>query len=228
LQQVRQSYEDAQRATLPALPAELSDQFRHICDRLPQLWQSASLCPEHKKSLLRSLIARVLLTREPANSVTVRIVWVSGHYSVFSTQPPVFSNADLGDYPRLVEAVQTLWGQGLSDEAIAQHLTQAGFRSARQAFVSAKAVQTIRLRNGWRRIRPQNQRLLEVEGFLTVKGLAARLGVSREWVRHRIRTRQLDPQYVQRHAKRDMILIQDCPQVIALLQQQLSSQATSQ
>jgi hypothetical protein len=226
-QEVRQRYENAQRTPLLTLPPELGQQFRHICDALPQLWQTDLLSEAQRKTLLRSLIARVVLTHVASDTIEIRIVWVSGHYSVFTTRPPVFSNVDLSDYEQLVEQVERLWRQGDSDEVIAQHLTRAGFRSARQAFVSAKVVQQIRLKHGWRRTRPQNQRLLEVEGFLTVQGVAARLGVNREWVRHRIRTHQLDPKYVQQHPRRAMILIQDCPEVMDFLQRQLSSQPTS-
>jgi DNA invertase Pin-like site-specific DNA recombinase len=227
LQAVRQSYEDAQHTPTPILPPLLRQQFQHICEALPQLWQTSQLDEAQRKSLLRSLISRVVLTQEASDTIGIRLVWVSGHYSQFTVRPPVFSNADLTDYDQLVEQVEALWKQGDSDEQIAHHLTQAGFRAARYPIVSRKMVQNIRLKHGWRRIQPQNQRVLEVAGFLTVQGVAARLGVNREWVRHRIRSQQLDPKYVQRHPQRDMILIQDCPEVMDFLRRQLSSQSTS-
>lgn len=227
LQAVRQSYEDAQRTPTPTLPPLLRQQFQHICETLPQLWQSSQLAEEQRKSLLRSLISRVVLTQEASDTIGIRLVWVSGHYSQLTVRPPVFSNADLTDYDQLVEQVEARWKQGDSDEQIAHDLTQAGFRAARQALVSRKTVQNIRLKRGWRRIRPQNQRVLDMEGFLTVQGLAARLGVNREWVRHRIRSRQLDPKYVQRYPQRALTLIQDCPEVMDFFRRQLSSQSIS-
>jgi len=228
LQTVRQGYEDMQRAPTVTLAPDLRAQFQHICDALPQLWHSSQLTEADKKTLLRSLIARVVLSRESSDTLGIRLVWVSGHYSLFTVRPPVFSNQDLSDYDQLLEEVERLWRQGLSDEQMAQQLTQAGFRSARQAFVSSKTVQRIRLAQGWQRKRPQNQLVLEVDGYLTVKGLAARLDVNREWIRHRIRSQQLDPKYVHRHPQRDMLLIRDCPAVMAFFRHQLSSQATSQ
>src|SRR5258708_22837923 len=54
--------------------------------RSPTLWGGGQITSEHKKLLLRSLIARVILTRTAPDRVEVKIVWVSGHLDRKSTR----------------------------------------------------------------------------------------------------------------------------------------------
>jgi hypothetical protein len=222
LKEVEETYTRCQHTRIPALSSELRDQLCHISDSLPSLWESDQLDNEHKKALLRSLITRVVLTWSAPGTIAIRIVWVSGHYSLVYAYPPVFRTCDVARYPEMVDRMQELWQQGLSDEQIADQLSAEGFQSARANTVSPKVVQKLRLDQGLLRIRPQNQALLEVEDRLTIRGLAQRLGVNRDWIRHRIRSGQISPRYLTRHPSRNkLILIEDAPELIARLQQQL-------
>jgi hypothetical protein len=221
-QEVEETYTRCQQKKLPELSSELRDQLCHISDSLPTLWESGQLDNEHKKALLRSLITRVVLTRSAPGTMAIRIVWVSGHYSLVYAYPSVFRTCDVARYPEMLKRMKELWQQGLSDAQIADQLTAEGFRSARTNTVSPKVVQKFRLDQGLLRIRPQNQVLLEVEGRLTIRGLAQRLGVNRDWIRRRIRNGQIAPGYLTRHPSRNrLILIEDAPDLIARLRQQL-------
>lgn len=221
LTEVKETYTRRQLTTPPSLSAELRDQFRHISDTLPQLWESGQLDNEHKKALLRSLVNQVVLTRHSADTLAVRIVWVSGHYSLVYVHPPIFRIRDVACYEEMVGRIHELWQKGLTDLQVADQLTAEGFRSARSTTVSPGVVQKIRLDQGWQRTRPQNQPLQEVDGLLTISGLARRLGVNRDWVYYRIRSEAIDSRYLTRHPSRDLILIEQAPELMAQLQQQL-------
>jgi DNA invertase Pin-like site-specific DNA recombinase len=221
LNEVQEAYARCQQTTPPSLSAELHDQLRHISDALPQLWESGQLGNEHKKALLRSLITRVVLTRHSADTIAVRIVWVSGHHSLVYVHPPIFRTCDVTRYKEMVGRLQELWQKGLTDTQVAEQLTAEGFRSARSTTVSPRVVQKIRLDQGWQRTRPQNQALQEVDGRLTIRGLARRLGVNRDWVYYRICSGAIDSRYLTRHPLRDLILIENAPELMVQLQQQL-------
>ena len=64
---LRETQEAAERfrqePAAPDLDPKLRRQLEHIAQHLPDLWNSGELTNEHKKQLLRSLIARVILTR---------------------------------------------------------------------------------------------------------------------------------------------------------------------
>src|SRR5262249_45834418 len=82
-----QDTQDAHQAFLRTqtglqLAPELCEQFRHVSQTLPAMWHQHQLTHQHKKALLRSLISQVILTRTMPDLVQVKIVWVSGHYSM--------------------------------------------------------------------------------------------------------------------------------------------------
>ena len=67
---LRETQEAAERfrqePAAPDFAPELRQQLAHIAQHLPELWHSGRLTNEHKKQLLRSLIARVILKRVAA------------------------------------------------------------------------------------------------------------------------------------------------------------------
>ena len=219
LQQNQEAYERFQQAPPPlTLTSEQRRQFQHISETLPELWPSLS--NGHKKELLRSLIAQVNLKRETPDQVTIKIVWISGHYSVLTVHPPILRQQDVSGYDEMVKQIELLWQQGLDDKQMAAHLTQAGFRSARSTTVIPKTVRTIRLAHGWRFKSSQN-RPATPAGYLTVSDLAGRLAVDRTWVYRRISDGTLAPPALTRHPQTQTYLIKDDSELITLLQQRL-------
>ena len=202
------------------LTPQLQAQFQHLSEHLPQLWQQGVLSNEQKKDLLRCLISQVILKRQKADTVSIKIVWVSGHYSVAEANLPIERTSDLENYQAMLTQIEQLWQQGLTDEQIATHMTTAGFRSARSLQLLPSTVQLLRLHNGWYHPLHLVRGSTEFEGRLTSRGLAELLGVSQDWVRRHIRRGQIPPQYVTYHPHTQMYLIDQNPALLADLRQQ--------
>jgi hypothetical protein len=216
LQTVQEAYDSFQHTPEPTalITPELREQLRHISETLPQLWQAGRLSNAQKKELLRCLIAQVNLRRETPDTIEVKIVWVSGHYSVVYARPPILQQQDLTRYDEMVERIRVLWQEGLDDAQIATELTTEGFRSARSITVSPITVQTIRLGKGWHLTFHQSRNALQIQGYLTPRGLAARIGVERTWVYRHIYSGEIKPTFVTRHPQSRNYLIQDDPELI--------------
>src|SRR5438876_10791884 len=69
------------RPAFPQLSAQMRHQLEPIGQALPALWTSGQISNEHKKRLLRSLITRIMVTRQAADHIELKIVWVRGHFS---------------------------------------------------------------------------------------------------------------------------------------------------
>jgi hypothetical protein len=139
-----------QTPAISVIPLELREQLRTISTALPELWHKDKITVEEKKELLRSLISHVILTRKPANSVEIKIVWVSGHYTIVEGHPQVYRTSDLHDLQLMTERIHELWEAKKTDREIATLLSQEGFRSARSLQVNPATVQKLRLQNNWK------------------------------------------------------------------------------
>ncbi len=214
LQEVEAAYAHGQEH-LPSLSLspQLSDQFRHIAQTLPALWDT--LLAEQKKDLLRSLIASVILTRLAPDNLEVKIVWVSGHFSTLYLRLPTRHNRHLPHYDQMMARLEELWLQDYSDAEIAIQLMAEGFHSARSAGLSAATIKGFRHLHGW--YRPSHPPVMAPEGYLKLTDVAARLGVSFGWVYYHLG--QIDPQLVTRHPQYHTILIRDDPGLLDALRQ---------
>ena len=219
-QETQEGYQRFQQTPPPTtIPLDRREQFRHISETLPELWPTLS--NQHKKELLRSLIAQVILTQEAPDRIAVKIVWVSGHHSMVSAQPPIHREQDVSRYDEMVERIKELWQAGLDNQQMAEQLAQEGFHSARSESVSPVAVLKIRLAHGWHLSLAQSRNALVLDGCLTARGLAARLGVERTWVYNRLKRGTIDVRYITRHPQSQVYLIKDDPELIAQLKQLL-------
>jgi DNA invertase Pin-like site-specific DNA recombinase len=211
-----------QRLTPMRLTPELRTQLQHISETLPELWHGGQLSNVHKKELLRTLIHQVILKRETPETVSVKIVWASDHYSTFSAYPPFGCLAKDSRYPEMIDQIHTLWKQGLNDEEIAQRLTEAGFQSARTERMLASAVQRERWSHGWYDHLHVGQSAEKVGPYLTVAGMAARLGVQKQCVYRHLARHNIDPSLYIRYKGR-VYLFPDEPEVIGQIRQVLPS-----
>jgi DNA invertase Pin-like site-specific DNA recombinase len=219
LQQQRRVEEAAQRwhaQNEPAaeITAEMREQFAHLAAHLPAVW--ARCTPAQRKTLLRSLIERVIVRRDVADRVSVRIVWLSGHYTDLEVQTPVGLQTSVSRYAAMVERVGELYAEGLDDAQIAAQLSSEGFHSAHRSDVAVDAVTTIRRAQRW--LHRTGPRPAMREGYLTLPALATRLGVERQWVYRRLRNGGIEPDAVVRDLQTHQYLIQDDPELIARLQ----------
>jgi DNA invertase Pin-like site-specific DNA recombinase len=170
-----------------ALPPELRAAFLDIGRTLPDLWQTEVLSQVQRKALLRCLIDKVVVHRAPRDTVQTRIVWKGGATTTFAVPVTVGAFTDLQGAAEMEQQIVTLFTAGHSDEAIAAHLTQQGYRSPQRFAVLPSTVKTIRLKHGLMQQRHQSHPR-QISGALTVPQLARRLGVSPHWLYDRLHT----------------------------------------
>jgi DNA invertase Pin-like site-specific DNA recombinase len=222
---LRENQEAAERfrqeQEIPAIDPELRHQLQHIAQALPDLWNSGRLTNEHKKRLLRSLISRVILKRVAPDRVEVKIVWVSGHFSVFNLIPPIHRQADVSRYDEMISRVHDLWQAGYNDDDMAAALTQEGFHSARSLEVSTFTVGKIRRQNGWASNYHRHRLADRIDGSWTVHGLCGELGIDRDWLYRRIYNGQLQDPDILRVPPYGNYLIKDDPVLIEKLRQEV-------
>ncbi len=223
LRQAEGEYQQFQQTSLPeTVPASLRDLFREVSRRLPELWPSLSNA--QKKELLRSLIQQVIITRPAPDQLAVRIVWISGWYTDCTGLTPIQRDRDVPQYDHMVTRIQELWQLGYNDAQMAEQLTAEGFHSARSAHVTPKSVMKIRLARKWylpfERVRGAD----EMGEYLTVNGLAKRVGVN-ESTSYRFIYRKIIPaEYVTREPQTGIYLIRNDAPLIERLRQRVGEQ----
>ena len=210
-----------QESAMPALDPELRRQLEHISQALPDLWHDGQLTNEHKKRLLRSLISRVILKRTAPDRVEVKIVWVSGHFSVDYLTPPIHRQADVSRYDEMVSRIHELWQEGQDDADIAVVLTQEGFHSARSLDVSETTVGKIRRQHKWFSNYHRQRLSDKIDGFWTIHGLSKELGVDRNWFYRRIYSGKLREPDMIRKPPYGNYLIRDDPELIERLRAEI-------
>ncbi len=221
LRALRQAEEAAERFAHepdePMLTPELRDQLLNLSQCLPELWSDPQLSHPQRKSLLRSLISRVMVKRTAPDRVEVKIIWVSGHFSEGIVIPPIFHQHHITGYDTMVERTRQLWEQGYSDLQIADVLSREGFRSARRETVLAHTVMTIRHRHHW--VSPYHQHRLadKIDEKWTIRGLAHKLGVEPGWVYNRIRNGFLNESDISYKPPHGNVLIRDDATLLARL-----------
>jgi len=207
----------AQQLPEPVLTAALRQKLLNLSQVLPELWSTAQLTPEHRKLLLRSLIARVILKRLAADRVQVKIVWVSGHFSEGVVIPPIQRQVDVTGYETMVTRLEQLWRAGYTDTQIAETLSREGLRSARRTQVSPATVLKIRNRHHWVSRYHEHRLAEKIDGLWTIHGLARELGVKCDWFYNRIRSGFLSEPDVIRKPPYGNYLIRNDANLIARL-----------
>ncbi len=176
----------AQEPSVLSLDPTLRAQLQDLSRRLPELWQSGRLTAAQKKTLLRGLIRRVILSRPVPDTVAVKVVWVSGAISLLTVSPPIHRAVDVSRYAELVERIRVLSGDGYQDGAIARRLTAEGFRSARSPSIPPVLVGKLRRAYGLASLTEHFRRQPTIDGHWTVWGLSRELGIDRNWLYKRI------------------------------------------
>jgi DNA invertase Pin-like site-specific DNA recombinase len=190
---LRQAEEEAERVAHrpagPSLTPEQRQQLEHIGPALPTLWTSGKISNQHKKRLLRSLISRVIATRLAPDCIEIKIVWISGHFSVAQVIPPIHRQADASNYAELLARIDQLTKDGLTDPEIATRLTAEGFHTARRGMVTVATIRKLRTRdpNVSASMLHQHRNVAMINGYWTIPGLTHELGVGDNWLYARIR-----------------------------------------
>jgi DNA invertase Pin-like site-specific DNA recombinase len=206
---------------VPELEPALRTQLEDLGKRLPELWETGKLSPSQKKELLRSLVRRVVLSRPEQDVVEVKVVWVSGAYSILRVNPPVLHRTtQLGNHGELVARILELAAEGHQDTEIARRLTKEGFRSARLPYVTRPLVEKIRTKHGQPSLTASQHSCEKIDGCWSVPGLARRLGTSETWLRAKIAEGAIP---ARRYPTTRRWLIEDDPAVIARLEKLAAS-----
>jgi len=191
--------EERTQPTQEPLPPEWRQALEALGEEMPGIWSRTEVQDRHRKSLLRTLIDKVVLIRPRHRweEVSVRVVWRGGAVSALSVPVTVGNLRELSSYPEMVTEIRRLVAAGEKDSAIAERLTAAGFRSARNLHVSPSTVSAIRKELGLLRSRGGGAPV-EVVGHLTLRQLAEQLSIPLRWfyepnVKQRLRLHR-DPQ----------------------------------
>jgi DNA invertase Pin-like site-specific DNA recombinase len=173
-------------APIYAIPTDLMELLRDIGPRLPDLWSEGLLKTAQKKSLLRSLIEKVVIHRLAPDQVNVRVVWRGGATTSAIVPVTVGSFASLSGAKEMEQTIERMARKGQTDQAIAELLTSQGHRSPMASTVLVSTVRNVRISKGIL-LRASQSHPRRVSGFLTIPQLAKKLGVSRGWIHDRIR-----------------------------------------
>ncbi|MBV7335884.1 hypothetical protein KFU94_48115 [Chloroflexi bacterium TSY] len=167
--------------------------------------------------MLRSLIAKVILTPKDRITIEVKIVWLSGHYSLFAANRPFQKWEEVPFYPEMLKRIHQLWEQGASDSDIAELLNKEAFTAMDGSALTHAIIRNLRLRQGWS-VRPAGKQTPpKVDGKFTARGLAIECGADKEWVRRQIFRGAIPPEVVTRHPHQRCYLIDASDQLIKQL-----------
>ena len=196
------------------IPADLMEMLRDIGPRLPELWNAGLLQTAQKKSLLRSLIDKVVIHRLAPDQIQVRVVWRGGATTAAIILISVGSFSSLSGAKEMEEAIVRMAREGQADQAIADWLTSQGHRSPMADLVLLSTVRNVRRSKGIL-LRTSQSHPRCVAGYLTIPQLAKKLGISRSWIHDRIRTGTIK---AEKDAKAKCYLFPDTPEALAALQ----------
>jgi DNA invertase Pin-like site-specific DNA recombinase len=185
--------QDECHAPVCVIPADLIEVLKDVGRRLPELWNERTLLSSvQKKSLLRSLIDKVVIHRQAHDQVQTRVVWRGGATTSGVVRVTVGKFAWLSHATVMTEVIVRMTNDGHSDAKIAEHLTALGHRSPRSDKVLESTVRGVRLsQNILRRQHQSHPR--RKPGFLTIPMLAKKLNVSRNWIHDRIKHGTITP-----------------------------------
>lgn len=165
-------------------PATLSmaerEAIRRLARDIPVLWRAPTTTPADRQTIVRQLIARVIVTIEgESEKVDLQVHWIGGHATQTSLIRPVARLEQLSYYPELLQRVAHWHAQGDNALQIAEQLNAAGWHPAkRRATFNASMVLALLSRQGIRCTRrsPAHEVPRQTDE-LTLHELAQRLAV---------------------------------------------------
>lgn len=152
-------------------------QMREVLAHLRDYWYQETVSNQEKKGLVRCVIERVLLEKQPTDKVIrAEVCWKGGASSLIEVPKYLFSA------PHLFHRITDL-ARELPDEQIAQTLNAQGLETVKGRPWSARRVMDFRLSNGIPSGFTVNPQLrLTDNGYLTTAEAAARLEINQTTV----------------------------------------------
>ena len=200
----QQQLEEEYHRFLQQKPRILSEDEREAIRRLamdiPTLWSASTTTAADRKEIIRQVVERVIVDVQGSSErVKVRIEWIGGGHTEGVVIRPIGKLSELSTYPQICQQIQALTEAGWAAVAIAQALTEAGFRPPRSTTgFRAEMITQLQRQLGMKAPRP---RIRHHEGFLPDEWwpteLARQLHIPRgtllHWIRQGVvRARQLD------------------------------------
>jgi hypothetical protein len=201
--------------SLLALSSELQVAFRAIGQHLPALWQQGRVSQRHKKALLRALIDKVVVHRFARDQMQARIVWKGGETTTLVIPVPIGTFKDLAGAETMERMILERSTAGILDEAIAQELTELGYRSPMGLVVLPSTVRGIRLKHGIFQKRSQSHPR-RIEGALTISQIALALDIDPHWIYDRLHNGTIQ---VDKDPNTRLFLFPDQPETIEQFKQ---------
>ncbi len=195
------------------IPADVLEILRDLGPRLPELWNAKLLKTSQQKSLLRSLVDKVVIHRLAPDQIQTRVVWRGGATTSGVVRVTVGKFASLSGAQEMETSIEKLAREGHSDDEIAAHLTRAGHCSPRADKVLESTVRIVRVRMGILR-RAHQSHPCRVDGFLTIPQLAEKLEISRWWISDRINNGTIQ---ITKDENKKCYLFPDTPKMLAEL-----------
>lgn len=165
-----------------AIPADLMVALKNVGPRLPDLWKQGLFTTAQKKTLLRSLIDKVVLHRvggSKGDRIHVRIVWRGGATTSGDVLVNVGRFSQMKRAGEMEEIIVRLSREGRHATDIARQLTEEGYRSPRCDYVPPSTVRMVRRKHGI--FQQSKSKPVRVSGYLTVSELAEKLSIRRQW-----------------------------------------------
>ena len=192
-----------------SIPADLKEIFISIGKHLPDIWDREDILPSpKKKALLRSLIDKVVIWRNPPDQINIRIVWKGGETTTLEIAVNVGSFERLSSSQDMENEIIELSKENKSSQEIADILTKRGYRSPMKDYVLVSTVAEIRKKHGLLRKRPY---LHYVEGYLTLTQVANILQVPKHWFYDRLRKGKIKSM---RSHKKNLHVFPDTPETL--------------
>ena len=181
--------------------------FQRLVNTFLPVFHHELLTQQQRKALLRCLIDKVVLHRPEPATVLARIVWRGGETTTLSIPVPVGSLKDLAGAEAMEQIILERSRAGVTDEAIAEELTRAGYRSPMKTFVLPSTVRGIRLKHRQFLVRHQSHPR-QVKGSLTLTQIAKMLDIAPHWIYDRINKGTIE---VMKDPTRRLYLFPDTP-----------------
>lgn len=196
---------------LPSLIThKMKKSFENLGRTLPEAWNHNWLSQQHRKSLLRCLIDKVVIHRVVRDIVRTKIVWKGGETSTVDISVSVGSLSALSGAKEMEKRVIEMARSGVTDAKAAEILTREGFRSPMRKTVLRSTVQAIRLKKKIF-IEHRQSHPRRIDGHLTIPQIANAIGTTTYWIYDRIHNGKIS---VQRHEDTGLYLFPDEPATI--------------
>jgi DNA invertase Pin-like site-specific DNA recombinase len=126
---LRAEYERLAAQQPVPLSAQEQETIRRVAQDIPALWQAPSTSTADRQALVRQLVDQVTVTLQGnSEQMQVQVHWAGGHRTSLSLIRPVASLHQLSYYPALIQRAIALRKAGHEVSAMAQCLTEEGWR----------------------------------------------------------------------------------------------------